>query len=97
MQPQGHVQIIMNTVDFNHNPQAALDAPRWQWLNGKMFDIESGFPEHIARVLRDVGHEVNLAENSAGFGRGQIIWRDSNSGVLVGGTERRADGTVIGV
>lgn len=35
MQPQGHVQVVMNTVDFHLHPQAALDSPRWQWMEGK--------------------------------------------------------------
>ncbi|GAA3537327.1 gamma-glutamyltransferase [Zobellella aerophila] len=34
MQPQGHMRVVMNMVDFGLNPQAALDAPRWQWLGG---------------------------------------------------------------
>ena len=96
MQPQGHVQVIMNTLDFAHNPQAALDAPRWQWLEGKKFEVESGFPAHIVDELRAKGHEITVSIDSGGFGRGQIIWKDKN-GVLVGGTEHRADGAVVGV
>ena len=34
MQPQGHVQVITNMIDFHLNPQQALDAPRWQWVEG---------------------------------------------------------------
>ena len=96
MQPQGHVQVIMNTIDFAHNPQAALDAPRWQWLKGKQFDIESKFPGHIVDELRAKGHEITIANDNSSFGRGQIIWRDEK-GVLVGGTEFRADGAVVGL
>lgn len=94
MQPQGHVQVVMNTVDFGFNPQAALDAPRWQWLEGKKIAVEHHFPQHIAQALARRGHEIQVALDSGGFGRGQIIWRDSESGVLCGGTEARTDGTI---
>ena len=97
MQPQGHVQVLMNTIDFNHNPQAALDAPRWQWLRGKQFEVESEFPVSIVDELRARGHEVTVANESTGFGRGQIIWHDDESRVLIGGTEYRADGAVVGI
>ena len=93
MQPQGHVQVIMNAIDFHLNPQAALDAPRWQWMKGRAVELERSVPEHVALELKELGHDVHLALDSGGFGRGQIIWRDE-SGVLAGGTEGRTDGAI---
>lgn len=93
MQPQGHVQVIMNTVDWLLNPQSALDAPRWQWIAGKEIWLESSVAPEIVEDLRRRGHEVHVLEDDTTFGRGEIIWRDSN-GVLAGATEPRADGVV---
>ena len=93
MQPQGHVQVIMNTVDWLLNPQTALDAPRWQWIAGKEIWLESSVAPEIVEDLRRRGHEVRVLEDDTTFGRGEIIWRDSN-GVLAGATEPRADGVV---
>ncbi len=95
MQPQGHVQMVMNTVDFHLNPQAALDAPRWEWEKGQTVNIEHSTGEHLFRGLAARGHEVNWQNNRLAFGRGQIIWRDQ-AGVLCGGTEPRTDGAVVG-
>lgn len=92
MQPQGHVQVIMNTLDYAMNPQEALDAPRWQWVGGKRIELEPAFPSDFAAELRRRGHEVSVGD-PINFGRGQIIWRDEQ-GVLCGGTEPRADGCV---
>jgi len=94
MQPQGHVQVVMNMIDFGLNPQAALDAPRWQWTQGKNFDVEHHFPRHIAQELASLGHRISVPLESGSFGRGQIILRDPESGVLVGGTESRTDGAI---
>jgi gamma-glutamyltranspeptidase / glutathione hydrolase len=94
MQPQGHAQVVMNTVDFHLNPQAALDAPRWQWMEGKKVTVEPTFPNHIAQALARKGHQIEVTLDGGGFGRGQIIWRDPKTGVLSGGTEARTDGAI---
>lgn len=93
MQPQGHLQVVMNMIDHGLNPQAALDAPRWQWHQGKSVEVERGIPEHVAQALARRGHEIKVALDSGGFGRGQIITRDP-AGVLAGGTEPRTDGAI---
>jgi len=93
MQPQGHVQVVMNTIDFGLNPQASLDAPRWEWESAKRVNLERSTPEHLFHGLASLGHEVSWSNNRLAFGRGQIIWREAN-GVLCGGTEPRADGTI---
>ncbi|KUO72135.1 MAG: gamma-glutamyltransferase [Clostridia bacterium BRH_c25] len=93
MQPQGHVQVVMNTIDFHMNPQDALDAYRWQWVGGKRIDIEPGFPNHLALQLAAKGHDIVPQLDSSQMGRGQIIWRDED-GTLCGGTEPRTDGTI---
>lgn len=93
MQPQGHVQVIMNTVDFKLNPQAALDAPRWHWLKGKSIDLEGSYAEHIASFLERIGHDVRWVLDPSIFGRGQIIWKE-DSGMLCSGTDPRTDGAV---
>ncbi|MCF6138897.1 gamma-glutamyltransferase family protein [Pseudalkalibacillus berkeleyi] len=94
MQPQGHLQVVMNTVDFHLHPQAALDSPRWQWMEDKKVLVEPSFPNHIAQALARKGHHIQVAMDGGPFGRGQIIWRDPETGVLAGGTESRTDGSV---
>lgn len=93
MQPQAHVQALMNCIDFHLNPQAALDAPRWQWEEGKNVIAEHAFPEHLAKALSERGHRISYELEEGAFGRGQIIWKDDN-GVLAGGTDWRTDGTI---
>jgi len=96
MQPQGHVQMVMNMVDFGLNPQAALDAPRWQWLGGMKVGVEQGASRELVNALVRRGHEVVVVSDLTEYGRGQIILRDSGSGVLCGGVEPRADSCVGG-
>lgn len=93
MQPQGHMQVIMNMIDFNMNPQDALDAPRWQWVKDKKFSVESKMDDDVVRQLSMKGHEITMTAEEGSFGRGQIIIRKEN-GVYVGGTESRTDGHI---
>lgn len=93
MQPQGHVQVVMNTVDFMMNPQEALDAHRWQWTGEKNIQVERAFPYGITEELVRRGHNISVLPESLTFGRGQIIWKNEQ-GVLCGATEPRTDGTV---
>lgn len=93
MQPQGHVQVAMNYIDFHMNPQMALDAPRWQWIKEKRFLLEPELPNAVAGQLAKKGHEITIAAERSSFGRGQMIVRLKN-GVLVGGCESRTDSNI---
>ena len=93
MQPQGHVQVVQNLVDFHLNPQMALDAPRWQWIKEKTVELEPDFDHALAEQLSRQGHDIRFALNRTSFGRGQIIQRLDN-GVLVGGCESRTDSNI---
>lgn len=96
MQPQGHIQVIANTIDYHLNPQASLDAPRWQWISGKDVQIESDADPAIVRGLRNMGHRVTMLPPGGTFGRGQIIWRLPDGG-YVAGSDKRADGCAAGI
>ena len=91
MQPQGHVQVTVGTVDHGYNAQSVLDAPRWRIEDGLKVSVESNAPAELIEGLRELGHEVQHPEFDVGFGRGQIIWA-KDDGVYEAGTESRADG-----
>ena len=93
MQPQGQMQVLCNVLDFGMNPQAALDAPRFQWTEGMKYEMEDDFPPEVIQALREKGHDIELFKDRMSFGRGQIIWK-TDEVVLAGATEPRADGTV---
>lgn len=93
MQPQGQVQVLVNSIDYHMNPQEALDAPRFQWVGGRKILIEREAPEELVHELEARGHEVSIARSNIVMGRGQIIWR-MDDGSYAGGTEPRADGSI---
>ena len=70
MQPQGHLQVVCNVVDFGMNPQEALDAPRFRWDRGRQVALEPDVSAEVRSTLRDWGHEVVVG---GGRGRGTSV------------------------
>ncbi|KAL9610868.1 MAG: hypothetical protein Q9167_004442 [Letrouitia subvulpina] len=102
MQPQGHVQVLLNMLTFKYNPQAALDAPRVCVgpAYGKKLDrtvyLEEGIGENVAKELSALGHEVEIVRGYERglFGRGQVIRCHMEDGrhVYSAGSDPRGDG-----
>lgn len=92
MQPQGHLQVVMNMVDYHMNPQEALDAPRFRWDEGLKVSLENSFNPYVAQQLQNKKHQITIDVQSGGFGRGQIIKKTENG--YIAGTETRCDGTI---
>ena len=93
MQPQAHVQVLMNMLDFNLNPQAALDAPRLMWTGDKNIELECDFDDDIINGLKKRGHHVKLISDYKNMGRGQVILKKDD--VYIGGTEKRTDSNIF--
>jgi gamma-glutamyltranspeptidase/glutathione hydrolase len=100
MQPQGHLQVASALIDDGLDPQAALDRPRFVIQSGEAggdVGLEKGIPPNVLGKLKSMGHPVESVSGYARavFGRGQVIYRDPNSGVLWGGSDPRADGCAM--
>lgn len=110
MQPQGHVQVILNLIDYDMGLQEAGDAARWEHrggceptddLNGDACEtdmgtihLESGIPVETRAELERRGHEVECCR--ANGGGYQAIMRDFQSGAWIAATEMRKDGSADG-
>jgi gamma-glutamyltranspeptidase/glutathione hydrolase len=100
MQPQGHVQVAVALLDDRLDPQATLDQPRFCIQDGRAggaVALEDGVAPRVIAQLAGMGHRVVRVSGHerAVFGRGQIILRDHQSGVLWGGSDPRADGCAM--
>ena len=106
MQPQGHVQILLNMIDFGMNLQEAGDAPRIHhdgstepagratvMSDGGRVELESGFPQATVRALMDLGHSVRWAHGP--YGGYQAIMVNPQGG-YTGASESRKDGQAAG-
>jgi gamma-glutamyltranspeptidase/glutathione hydrolase len=97
MQPQGHVQFLVNLIDFKMNLQEAVDAPRARHLQGLEVYLEDGIPEEVATALHEKGHQIIRVTTPINqVGGGQAIFLDRNQNVLLGASDRRKDGCAIG-
>jgi gamma-glutamyltranspeptidase/glutathione hydrolase len=106
MQPQGHVQILVNMIDFGLNVQQAGDAARVEHKGsatptglpmekkGGTLSVESSIPPDVLRNLRNRGHQIVKAQSGSGGYQGILI--DWKNGTLHGATEPRKDGAVLG-
>ena len=106
MQPQGHVQIVMNLIDFGMGLQEAGDAPRLQhngssevigslMTDGGQVAVEFGFPSETERDLVKLGHKVGR-DKAGTFGGYQAILWDATNKVYWGASESRKDGQAAG-
>ena len=100
-QPQGQTQVVLNLIDRGMDAQSAIDAPRISMYeeppNGRIY-VEDTFGVEVLARLAELGHPVVPATGAIRtgvVGKGQIIYRDPDSGVLWGGSDPRADGCAI--
>jgi gamma-glutamyltranspeptidase/glutathione hydrolase len=105
MQPQGHVQVLVNMIDFGMNLQQAGDAPRIRHVGsaqptgehaagGGEIWMESGFDAAVIAELQRRGHRTDIRGQA--YGGYQAIARDRDNGVWVGASESRKDGHAAG-
>jgi len=95
-QAQGHLQMLVNMIDFKLSPQQALDAPRFRTEITNESFIETIADKRILDQLKSKGHNVTLAEpHPSFFGSGQIIETDLSNGTLTGASEPRSDGIAV--
>jgi gamma-glutamyltranspeptidase / glutathione hydrolase len=105
MQPQGHVQIVVDIVDFGLNVQEAGDAARFHhagsedWMRTDSsgvgtLELETGIAQNVRDELTRRGHSISAGDGA--YGGYQAIMRDPATGVYWGASEMRKDGAAMG-
>ncbi len=95
MQPQGHLQVVVRIADYNQNPQAASDGPRFRVVQGMEVNVEGGFAPTVLEELTRRGHKLaELKEGYMDFGSAQMIWK--TEGGYVAASDPRRDGQAVG-
>jgi gamma-glutamyltranspeptidase/glutathione hydrolase len=93
MQPQGHVQVLLNVLLFGMDIQQAIDAPRFRHSSGRAVAIERVVGDDVRTRLRALGHDVSEG-NPRSMGGAQAIIRLSKG--WVAGSDPRKDGMAAG-
>ncbi len=93
MQPQGHVQVLLNILLFDMDVQEAIDAPRFRHLSGRRIVLEAPIDADVRRALERMGHIIG-DESGTSFGGGQAVMR-SGAG-WAAGSDPRKDGMAVG-
>src|SRR2546422_331794 len=93
MQPQGHVQLLLNLIVFGMDLQDAIDAARFRHLEGRRVALEAPIAETVRRALAALGHELT-PEADVAFGGAQAIMRLPRG--YAGGSDPRKDGMAAG-
>jgi gamma-glutamyltranspeptidase/glutathione hydrolase len=97
MQPQGHVQVVVDLIDFDMNIQDAMEAPRIRHLEQMDVILEEPLGNRVSGELERRGHRILRTKFQTNqFGGGQGIIVDPGSGVLLGGSDPRKDGCALG-
>ena len=97
MQPQGHVQVMVRIADYNQNPQAASDGPRFRVVQGMEVNVEGGLAGSVLEELAKRGHQLTeLKEGYMDFGSAQMIWKMDNGGGYLAASDPRRDGQAVG-
>jgi len=95
IQPQAHLQTLVRLIDYQSNPQALLDAPRWKVNGGISVDLEAEASPALREGLAALGHEfASVPDSYMDFGAGQFIVRDDDG--YVAGSDPRRDGQASG-
>ncbi len=89
MQPQGHIQMIIRMFDYKQNPQTAIDAQRWQVMEGLHIKLEENMNPQLIENLQKYGHKTSKGI-FVDFGGAQIIYRLENG--YIAASESRKDG-----
>ncbi len=93
MQPQGHLQVVVNLADYGMNSQVALDAARWHFVPSKTVLLEQAVSQQVVQKLLDRGHNVSVSAEPRPLGKAQVILRQD--GVFMAASEPRADGMAL--
>lgn len=95
MQPQGHVQVLLNIVEFGMNIQEAIEAPRFRHYSGLRVMLEPEINAEIRKQLEALGHQI-IQHRQGAYGGGQGIIFNQKNGTKMGGSDPRKDGMAAG-